>query len=154
MTRRLIPIALTALIALSGCGSSGSAEPSTSAFKASYQAQKAQLSALGEAVGKAVAHASGKTNGELVGEFRKLAARATALAGTFGQLEAPKNYKAELAALQSSLTQVAGTLNSIEAAAVANDAAAAKAGGETIFTEGQQVTTDDHHLSDKLGLLE
>jgi hypothetical protein len=154
MIRRLIPIALTGLIALSGCGGSGSGEPSTSHFKASFQAQKAQLSALGEAVGKAVSGASGKTNGELVGEFKQLAAQATALAGSFGQLEAPAKYKAELAALQSSLTQVAGTLNSIEAAAAANDASAARAGGETIVTEGQQVKAHDQALSAKLGLAE
>ena len=152
--RRLIPVLLIGAIALSGCGSSGSSEPSTSDFKASFQAQKAQLKALGEAVGSAVTGAASKTNGELVTEFKGLAARATALAGSFAQLEAPAKYKADLAALQSSLTQVAGTLNSIEAAAAANDGNAAKAGGETIVTEGQQVRNADNTLSAKLGITE
>ncbi len=152
--RRLIPVLLIGAIALSGCGGSGSSEPSISAFKASFEAQKPPLKELGEAVGSAVTGAASKTNGELVSEFKALATRATALAGAFGQLEAPAKYKAELAALQSSLTQVAGTLNSIEAAAAANDGNAAKAGGETIVTEGQQVKSADEKLSAALGIKE
>jgi hypothetical protein len=43
-------------------------------------------------------------------------------------------------------------LHSIEAAAAAHDATAAKAGGEAIVAEAQQVQSDDKALSSKLGL--
>jgi hypothetical protein len=149
--RRLILVLLLGALAFSGCGG-GKSEPSTSAFKASFATEKAQLKSLGEAIGGAVTGAGSKTNNELVAEFKALASRATALSGAFGQLEAPAKYKSDLGALQSSITQVAGTLHSIEAAAAANDGNAAKAGGETIVAEAQQVKSDDNALSAKLGL--
>jgi hypothetical protein len=168
--RRVIPVVLIAgTLALTGCGgSSGSAgtsstsltgstsstssEPSVSAFTSAFKVQKAKLRALGVSVGAAVTGAAHKSDIQLTDEFKALAARATALSGALGQLEAPAKYKADLGSLVSSLTQVAGTLHAIEAAAAANDESAAKAGGEAIVTEAEQVKSDDNALSVKLGL--
>jgi hypothetical protein len=141
--------ALAAVIALAGCGSSG---PSTSAFKSEFRTQKTTLNALGKDVGAAVEGASHQTDSALTTQFQALASRATALAGALGQLNAPSQYKSELSALQSSVTQVAGTLHSIEAATAANDLNAAKAGGEAIVANAQQVKSIDNTLSAKLGL--
>ncbi|HEX7610970.1 MAG TPA: hypothetical protein VF380_09870 [Solirubrobacteraceae bacterium] len=154
--RRVTPIFLVALLALAGCGSSTSSStsstPTVSSFKTTFAAEKAQLGALGKDVGGAVEGASKQTDTALATQFQSLASRATALAGSLGQLSAPAQYKAELAALQSSVTQVAGALHSIEAAAAAHDAAAAKAAAETLVADAQQVKTDDLALSGKLGL--
>jgi len=156
--RRVIPVvSIIGALALAGCGggsgsASTSSEPSTSAFTSAFKVQKAKLRSLGEAVGAAVTGAAHKTDIELTNEFKSLASRATELAGALGQLEAPARYKGDLATLQSSLTQVAGTLHAIEAAAAANDESAAKAGGEAIVTEAEQVKSGDNALSAKLGL--
>jgi hypothetical protein len=158
--RRLIPAVLfIGALALGGCGgssssgtSSTSAEPSTTAFTSAFKVQKAKLRALGEAVGADVTGAAHKTDAQLMSEFKSLASRATELSGALGQLEAPAKYKGGLATLQSSLTQVAGTLHAIEAAAAAHDAGAAKAGGEAIVAEAEQVKSADNALSSALGL--
>jgi hypothetical protein len=159
--RRVIPVVLiTGALAIAGCGgSSGSAstsstnsEPSTSAFTSAFKVQKAKLRALGTAVGADVTGAAHKSDIQLANEFKRLAARATELSGALGQLEAPTKYKVDLGSLVSSLTQVAGTLHAIEAAAAANDESAAKAGGEAIVAEAEQVKSDDNALSSKLGL--
>ncbi|HST55510.1 MAG TPA: hypothetical protein VLJ42_06405 [Solirubrobacteraceae bacterium] len=162
--RRISPVVLVVpvlLIALAGCGSSGhstsssaatSTEPSISTFTSEFRTQKAALGALGKDVGAAVQGARHQTDSALTQQFQGLASRATALAGTLGQLNAPTQYKSDLSALQSSITQVAGTLNSIEAAAAAHDANAAKAGGEAIVANAQQVKNIDNTLSAKLGL--
>jgi hypothetical protein len=158
--RRLIPVGLIiGALALAGCGGSSSSgttstssEPSTSAFTSAFKVQKAKLKALGEAVGAGVTGAAHKTDAELTAEFKILASRATELSGALGQLEAPAKFRGDLATLQSSLTQVAGTLHSIEAAAAAHDAGAAKAGGEAIVAEAEQVKSDDNALSSKLSI--
>ena len=72
--------------------------------------------------------------------------------GSLSQLSVPTQYKAELATLQSSITQVAQALHSIEAAAAASDAQAAKAAAETLVADAQQVKSADNALSAKLGL--
>jgi hypothetical protein len=146
---RISPVVLVVLLLLIGCGSSG---PTTSSFKSEFRTQKTTLTALGKDVGAAVEGASHQTDSALTKQFEGLASRATALAGALGQLNAPSQYKSELSALQSSITQVAGTLHSIEAATAANDASAAKAGGESIVANAQQVKTIDNTLSAKLGL--
>jgi len=151
--RRISPVLLILLLVLSGCGSSsGGSEPDTSAFKTAFAAQKKTLSALGKDVGAAVEGANQLNDAELVKQFEGLATRATTLAGTLAQLEVPKKFKVELSELQSSLTQVAGTLHSIEAAAAAHDAVAAKVGGEAIVVNARQVKTVDDRLSARLGL--
>jgi len=148
--RRVSSIALVALLVLVGCG--GSSGPSESSFKKSYSSEKAKLKKLGEDVGQAVEGAAKQNDGTLVKEFEGLAGRATTLAGELGQLQAPTKFRTELASLQSSITQVAGTLRQIEAAAAANDESAAKAGGEAIVADSQQVKAIDDALSKKLGL--
>jgi hypothetical protein len=157
--RRATPflLAATLALALAGCGSSSSTSstvtgPSVSSFKAAFTTEKAQLHALGTDVGKAVEGAAKQTDAALAAQFQSLAARATALSGSLGQLSAPTQYKAELAALQSSVTQVAGALHSIEAAAAAHDSAAAKAAAESLVVDAEQVKTDDNALSAKLGI--
>lgn len=149
---RASSVLLVMLVVLAGCGSSASSEPNSSAFKSAFAAQKKTLSALGSDVGAAVEGANRLTDVELTKQFEGLAARATTLASTLGQLEAPKKFKVEIAELQSSLTQVAGTLHSIQAAAAAHDATAAKAGGEAIIVNARQVKTVDDRLSARLGL--
>jgi hypothetical protein len=157
--RRATPIVLAALLALAlvlaGCGGSSSSTgtgPTVSSFKAAFAAEKAQLKVLGTDVGTAVEGAAKQTDTALASQFQSLASRATALAGSLGQLSAPAQYKAELAALQSSVTQVAGALHSFEAAAAAHDAAAAKAAVETLVADAQQVKSTDNALSAKLGI--
>jgi hypothetical protein len=142
-------LALVLLALLAGCGSSG---PSKSAFTSEFKTQKATLSALGKDVGSAVEGASHESDSALTKQFEGLASRATALAGALGQLNPPSEFKSELLALQSSVTQVAGTLHSIEAAAAAHDAAAAKAGGEAIVANAKQLKSINNKLSAKLGL--
>jgi hypothetical protein len=146
---RVSPVVLVVFVSLVGCGSSG---PTTSSFKSEFRTQKTTLTALGKDVGAAVEGAGHQTDSTLTKQFEGLASRATALAGALGQLNAPSRFKSELSALQSSVTQVAGTLHSIEAATAANDANAAKAGGESIVANAQQVKTIDNTLSAKLGL--
>jgi hypothetical protein len=148
--RRISPLLVAGVLAIAGCGSSS--EPSTSSFKKAFAAQKAKLKQLGTEVGSAVEGASKQSDNVLVGQFEGLASRATVLAGALGQLDAPAKYKSELATLQSAITQVAGALHSIEAAAAAHDAAAAKAGGEVLVADAQQVKSSDNALSAKLGL--
>lgn len=114
--------------------------------------QKAKLKTLGNEIGAAVEGASSQTDAALVKQFEGLASRTTQEAGAIGQLSAPSKFKTELASLQSSLTQVAGTLREIEAAAAANDATTAKAAGEAIVTDAQQVKSIDDALTAKLGL--
>jgi soluble cytochrome b562 len=153
--RRLSPILIALALVIAGCGSSGSTTssgPTTAEFKTAYSAQKVELKALGEDVGTAVAAAPKKSDAALTSEFQALASRATALAGSFGQLSAPTQYEAELATLQSSITQVAGSLHSIEAAAAAGDTQAAKAAAESLVADAQQVKSADSALSAKLGL--
>jgi len=149
--RRVGPVLpVVAVLALAGCG--GSSGPTTSSFKAAFKVQKAKLKTLGNEIGAAVEGASSQTDAALVKQFEGLASRTTQEAGAIGQLSAPSKFKTELASLQSSLTQVAGTLREIEAAAAANDATTAKAAGEAIVTDAQQVKSIDDALTAKLGL--
>jgi hypothetical protein len=157
--RRSAPIVLVALLAVAGCGSSSKSAvttaatgPSVDSFKTAFAAQKLTLTQLGKDVGVAVEGANKVADVALVKQFESLSSRATALAGSMAQLEAPAPFRAELSSLESSLTQVAGTLRQIEAAAAAHDAAAARAGGEAIVTDAQQVKAVDIALSKKLGL--
>jgi hypothetical protein len=138
------------MLVLVGCG--GSSGPTTSSFKAEFKVQKAKLHTLGDEIGSAVEDAGNQTDAALAKQFEGLASSATSLAGALGQLNPPSKFKDELASLQSSVTQVAGTLHSIEAAAAANDAASAKAGGEAIVADAKQVKSLDETLSKKLGL--
>jgi hypothetical protein len=141
-------------LALAGCGTSSSTStgPTTASFKAAFSAEKVKLKSLGENVGSAVEGAGKKSDAALMAQFQELASRATELAGSLGQLAAPDKFKTALATLQSSVTQVAGALHSIEAAAAAHDAAAAKAGAETLVADAQQVKSSDNALSTALGL--
>ena len=153
--RRITPTLVVLALVIAGCGSSGSTTssgPTTAEFKAEFTAQKAKLKSLGQDVGTAVSTAPKKTNTAIMTEFQSLASRATTLAGSLGQLSVPTQYKAELATLESSITQVAGALHSIEAAAAANDAPAAKAAAETLVADAEQVKSADNALSSKLGL--
>jgi hypothetical protein len=156
--RRASPVLILTVLALAGCGggsgttASTSTEPSLSAFKTAFAAQKATLRALGTDVGSAVTGANHQTDAALFTQFQGLASRATALAGALGQLSPPSQYKSDLAALQSSITQVAGALHGIEAAAAAHDVSAAKAAADTLVADAQQVKSDDDALSAKLGL--
>ena len=156
--RRMAPIFLASLLLLAGCGSSSkslqatSTGPSVASFKTAFATQKKTLTSLGNDVGAAVEGANRKTDVQLAKQFEGLATRATALAGSMAQLEPPTQFKVELSSLESALTQVAGTLRQIEAAAAAHDANAAKAGGEAIVTDAQQVKAIETTLSQKLGL--
>jgi hypothetical protein len=142
-------VLVAGLLAFTGCG--GSSEPSTSSFKSAFSAQKTKLRVLGADAGAAVEGAGKQTDSALLSQFQSLASRATSMAGALGQLDAPSKYKAELAMPQSSVTQVADALHSIEAAA-AHDASAAKAASETLVADAQQVKSTDNTLSAKLGL--
>jgi hypothetical protein len=156
--RRISSLLIIGLLALAGCGSSKSSTttstgPSpTALFKAAFAADKAKLTKLGEDVGAAVEGAKSQTDNALMNQFQSLGSRATVLSGALSQLEAPAQFKGELATLQSSVTQVAGSLHAIEAAAAANDAAAAKAAAEALVANAQEVKTSDNALSAKLGL--
>jgi hypothetical protein len=155
--RRVTPIVLVALFAFAGCGGSSSTSststgPSASTFKTGFAAETTKLRALGTDVATAVVGAPKQTDAVLASQFQSLASRATVLAGSLGQLAAPTQDSAELSSLQSSITQVAGTLHSIEAAAAAHDSAAAKGAAETLVADAQQIKTQDNALSAKLGL--
>jgi hypothetical protein len=151
MRRSLVTVIAAALVLpLASCG--GSSGPSTASFKQAFSEQEVQLKALDVAIANAVTGARKKSNAELASEFGALANQATVRAGALGQLNPPSNYRAELDTVQSSVTQVAGTLNSIEAAAAANDVGAAKAAAETLVTEALQIKTDATALAGKLGL--
>ncbi len=158
--RRFAPIVLVALLASAGCGSSSksatttatSSGPSVASFKTAFAAQKKTLTVLGKDVGAAVEGASKETDVALTKQFEGLSSRATALAGSMAQLQAPAQFRVELSSLESALTQVAGTLRQIEAAAAAHDGTAAKSGGEAIVTDAQQIKSIDVTLSTKLGL--
>jgi len=157
--RRITSLLIVGLLALAGCGGSNSKTTTTTktvsavtTFKNAYAAEKAKLSKLGENVGSAVEGANKKSNEALMKQFQSLGARATALSGALGQLEAPAQYKGYLSTLQSSITQVAGSLHAIEAAAAANDPEAAKAAAEALVANAQEVKKSDNSLSAKLGL--
>jgi hypothetical protein len=124
----------------------------SSVFASAFSAQKATLRALGTDVASVVTGAKHQTDSALTTQFQGLASRATALAGGLGQLSAPSQFRSELGALPSSVTQVAGALHAIEAAAAASDSAAAKAAAEALVADAQQVKSDDNALSGKLGL--
>jgi hypothetical protein len=149
--RATAAIVSTAALAITvqACGGSGQTRTT---FKQAFSVQRAKLRVLGDDVGAAVATARQKTDAMLASEFRLLAERATALAGALGGLSAPAQYRADLGSLQSSVTQIAGTLHSIQAAAISHDADAARAGGETIVADAAQVKNDAGVLSARLGL--
>jgi hypothetical protein len=150
--RRAAAIAATAALALVPVACGSSSGPTKESFAKQFAAQQVQLRLLGADVGSAVADARRKDDAALSVEFRALADRATGLAGALGALSAPKQYRNDLSTLQSSVTQVAGTLRAIQAAATAHDATAARAGGEAIVADAAQVKTYTEVLTGKLGL--
>ena len=150
--RRTTAIAVALVLALAGAGCGSSSAPTKASFAQQFGVQRAKLGTLGQDVGAAVATARQKTDAMLAAEFRLLAERATALAGSLGSLNVPARYRNDLSSLQSSVTQVAGTLHSIQAAAIAHDTTAARAGGETIVADAAQVRSYTNTLSSKLGL--
>ena len=150
--RRTAMILAAAALAFAGAGCGSSSTPTKASFAKEFGIQRSKLRVLGDDVRAAVATARGKTDPMLAAEFRLLAERATALAGALGGLDAPKRYRNELSSLQSSVTQVAGTLQSIQAAAIAHDADAARAGGEAIVADAAQVKSYTDSLSTKVGL--
>jgi len=150
--RQAAAIAVTAGLAMSVAGCGGDPGPTKASFAKEFSAERAELRALGADVGTAVSTARRRTDAALATEFAALGERATKLAGSLGQLGAPKAYRGDLLSLQSSVTQVAGTLHAIQAAALAHDATAARAGGEAIVTDAAQVKTYTGVLSTKLGL--
>jgi len=140
---------------LTGCGSGSSStatEPSAATFKTEFAAYHSELHALGTEIGQAVEAAPSKTNQQLTEEFSALGTKTTALAGKLSSLGVPATYKPDVGTLESSLTQVAGSLHSLEAAAAAGDVNAAKAAAATLVVDASQVKTSSQTLLVKLGL--
>src|SRR6059058_2951699 len=97
--RRAAAILVTATLALAGAGCGSSSGPTKASFAKEFSVQRSKLQLLGADVGAAVATARRKTDAMLAAEFRLLAERATALAGTLGSLDTPKQYRNELSSL-------------------------------------------------------
>jgi hypothetical protein len=172
---RFIPI--TCLLALIGCGSSrpqsnpstaqtvgtakttptsaprSTSSPSIRSLRSAFRAHETTLHTL-DAEAMAIAEgANRRASGALLRQFEgSLASRATVLARTLAQLIAPSQYRSELAALQSSLTQVAVALRAMEAAAAAHDRRAARAAGQNLAIYVRRGRGDDTALGARLGV--
>ena len=161
MRKTVLIAAILAAALLAGCGSSSSSsssssststEPSTATFKSEFASYHTELHALGQEIGAAITGAPKQSNQQLESEFSALATKTTALAGKLSSLSVPAAYKQEVGTLESALTQVAGSLHGIEAAAAAGDPNAAKAASATLVVDSGQVKASTKQLLSKLGL--
>jgi hypothetical protein len=133
-------------------GSKASGSPQdASSFRTTFAVPSKKVRRLGQVVGIVIFAAQHQGRPVLVSS-QGLAARATTLASSLGHLNAPAQYKSELAALQSDLTQLATALHSISTAAAAHDAGAAKSAATALADAAQRVKNGDQVLSAKLGL--
>jgi hypothetical protein len=143
-------IAVTAGVALAGCG--GSSGPSLSTFKSDYSAQKAQFTTLGKDLASAITSAPKETNSTLATEFQALSTRASAQAANLRKLNVPSKYKAEVSSLATSFDTIGSDLHAVAAAAASGNADAAKSAAEKLVEDAAALKTTDKTLTQQLGL--
>jgi hypothetical protein len=143
-------IAVTAVVALSGCG--GSSAPSLSKFKSGYAADKTAFSQLGTDLASAITSAPKESNSTLATAFASLSTRATQQADNLRKLDPPSKYKDELNSLAASFDTIAGDLKAVSTAATKADATAAKSAAEKLVKDSVALKATDTKLTQQLGL--
>ena len=141
-----------AALALAGCGSSSPAQPSLSAFKSGFKAEKAAFRQLGLDLQKTITGAKAKTDAQLATEISALSGRASRQATQLAKLNAPAKFRTSLTHLVAGFRAVARDLTSIAGAAVRHSGAAAKTATETLLTDAAKVKRADDAITKGLGL--
>jgi len=140
--RRLLPlVALLATVALIGCGSSGSSQPSASDAKTAYAPLRVQIVAIGGSIGAVITAANRETDVQLESAFSALAARGRAAVARLDSLKVPDSLVAKRDALRDAIDKGTGDLSDIATAARAHDAAAARTAAEQLVSDSQQIGT-------------
>jgi hypothetical protein len=150
--RAVASAVVIAALALVGCGSSSPAQPSVSAFKSGFQAEKAAFRQLGFDLQKTITGAKAKTDAQLATEISALSGRASQQAAQLAKLKPPAKFKASLTQLVGGFTAVSRDLTSIAAAAVKHSGAAAKTATESLLADATKVKTADDAITKGLGL--
>jgi hypothetical protein len=141
-----------AALALAGCGSSSPGQPSLSAFKSGFQAEKAAFRQLGLDLQKTITGAKAKTDAELATEIGALSGRASQQASQLAKLNPPAKFKTSLTHLVAGFRSVSTDLTSISTAAVKHNGPAAKTATETLLADAAKVKTADDAITKGLGL--
>jgi hypothetical protein len=150
--RALASAVVIAALALAGCGSSSPAQPSLSAFKSGFQAEKAAFRQLGLDLQKTITGAKAKTDAQLATEIRVLSGRASQQASQLAKLKPPAKFKTSLTRLVAGFRAVSTDLTSIATAAVKHNGTAAKSATETLLADAAKVKTADDAITTGLGL--
>ena len=150
--RAVASAAVIAALALAGCGSSSPTQPSVSAFRSGFRAEKAAFRQLGLDLQKTITGAKVKTDAELATEISALSRRASQQAAQLEKLNPPAKFKTSLARLVTGFRAVSTDLTSIAAAAVKHSGAAAKTATETLLADAAKVKTADDAITKGLGL--
>ena len=142
-----------AALAMAGCGSSSPAQPSLSAFKSGFKAEKVAFRQLGLDLQKAITGAKAKTDAQLATEIGALSARSSQQASRLAKLKPPVKFKALLTQLVRGFRAVSADLTAIAAAAVKHDGPAARTATKTLLADAATVKTADDAITKGLGLL-
>ena len=150
--RAVASAVVIAALALAGCGSSSPAQPSLSAFRSGFQAEKAAFRQLGLDLQKTITGAKAKTDAQLATEIGALSARASQQASELSNLKPPAKFKTSLTHLVAGFHAVSADLTLIAGAAVKHNGPAAKTATETLLTDAAKVKTADDAITKGLGL--
>ena len=145
--RAVASAVVIAALALAGCGSSSPAQPSVSAFRSGFRAEKAAFRQLGLDLQRTITGAKAKTDAQLATEISALSGRASQQAAQLAKLKPPAKFKTSLAHLVSGFRAVSTDLMSIATAAVKHSGAAAKTATETLLVDAAKVKTADDAIT-------
>jgi hypothetical protein len=152
--RTLCTVAMTASVAIAGCGGSASKSTTTSHvnFKAGFSGTQQAFRKLGTDIAQDITGAGNKTDAELAKEFRGLATRAGQEATQLAALPPPATYKTQMASLVSGFRSLKADLSKISSAASKHNATSAAKATRAMLTDAAKIKTADTALSKALGL--
>ena len=152
MKRGIAAAVAACVLVVAGCGGSSSSQPSLSAFKTGFVAEKTAFRKLGLDLQQEITGAKSKTDAQLATEIGALATRASQQADGLAKLKPPAKFKTQLSNLVASFRSVSTDLRAIAAAAVKHDAATARAATTTLLADAAKVKSADDAITKGLGL--
>lgn len=145
-------MAMTATIAVAGCGSGTSSSASQVDFKTGFATSQKDFRKLGTDIAKDITGAGSRTDAQLATEFGGLATRADQQAGGLAALKAPPKYTKRMSSLVAGFHAIKADLSKISTAATHHDAKRAEAATRSLLTDAAKIKTADTSLSKALGL--
>jgi hypothetical protein len=152
--RPVCALAVTASIAVAGCGSGKSSSSiSRVDFKTGFAANHKEFSAFATAIAKDLTGAGSKTDAQLATEFDGLATRADQQASQLADLTPPSKYAKRMGTLVTGFHALKADLSTISTAATKHNAQSAETATRTLLTDAAKIKSADTSLSKDLGLV-